>query len=277
MREIERRLPAELHDASDHSARALGLINAAAIESFDNVEYIFKRQWLKEEQVAGVKVRADRLWVGVDHHAFEAHLVCGECGLAAAIIELNALTNAVGAAAEDDYFWGSGDARFIFSDALSIYKVRLFVGAVVVRGSGFELCGAGVNQFEDRLNAHGLAGSTDLQNGGWADGAKPHVCKLRIAVASFLCSKHQVTRAAVQRLCCDDSIFKCNQFGKLAEEPAIDLGDLIDAIDAPAHLECVANKVQAALAWDREFAQQRVFWNWPVGGRGFGWAEDLCL
>ena len=49
MREIERRLPAELHDASDHSTRALGLIDAAAIESLDNVEYIFKCQWFEEE------------------------------------------------------------------------------------------------------------------------------------------------------------------------------------------------------------------------------------
>ena len=277
MREIERGLSTELHDASDHSARALGLIDAAAVESLDNVEDVFKCQWFKEEQIAGVKVSADRLWIGVDHHAFEAHLVCGECCLAAAIIELNALTDTVGSAAEDDHLGSSGDARFIFSDALSIYKVRLFVGAVVVRRGGFELCGAGVDKLENGLHAHGLAGGTDLQNGGWVDSAEPHVCKLRIAVASFLCSKHQVARAAFQRLRCDDSIFKCNQFGKLAEEPAIDLGDLIDAIDAPAHLECVANKVQAALAWDREFAQQRVFWNWPVSGRGFGWAEDLCL
>ena len=120
------------------------------------------------------------------------------------------MANAIGAAAEDDYLGGSGDARFIFSDALSIYKIGFFVGAVVVRRGGFKFCGAGVNQFEDRLNAHGLAGGADLQNGGWADGAEPHVCKLRIAVASFLCSKHQVARAAFQRLCCDDSIFKCN-------------------------------------------------------------------
>ena len=197
--------------------------------------------------------------------------------MAAAIIELNALTDAVGSAAEDDYFWGSGDARFIFSDALSIYKVRFFIGAVVVRRGGFELCGAGVDELEDGLYAHSLAGGTDLQNGGWVDGAEPHVCKLRIAVARLLCGKHQVARAAFQRLCCNDSIFKGNELGELPEEPAIDLGDLIDAIDAPAHLECVANEVQATLAWNREFAQQRVFWNWPVGGRGFGWAEDLCL
>ena len=277
MREIERSLPAELHDASDHSARALGLINAAAVESLDNVEHIFKCQWFKEEQIAGVKVGTDRLWIGVDHHAFEAHLVCGECCLAAAIIELNALTDTVGSAAEDDHLGSSGDARFIFSDALSIYKVRLFVGAVVVRRGGFELCGASVDEFEDGLHAHGFTSGTHLQNGGWADGAEPRIGKLCIAVSSLLGSKHQVARAAFQRLGFKDAIFKCNQFGELAEEPAIDLGDLIDAVNTPTHLQCVSNEVQAALTWYCEFAKQRVFWNWPVSGRSFGWAEDLCL
>ena len=197
--------------------------------------------------------------------------------MAAAIIELNALTNAVGAAAKDDHLGGGGDARLIFSDALSIYKVRLFVGAVVVRRGGFELCGASVDEFEDGLHAHGFTSGTHLQNGGWADGAEPRIGKLGIAIARLLRGKHQVTRAPFQRLGFKDAIFKCNQFGELPEEPAIDLGDLIDAVNTPTHLQCVSNEVQAALTWNCEFAQQCVFWNWPVSGCSFGWAEDLCL
>ncbi|EKD36982.1 MAG: hypothetical protein ACD_75C01301G0001 [uncultured bacterium] len=58
----------------------------------------------------------------------------------AAVVELDALTDAVGAAAEDHDFLPLGLYRFIF----------LFVGRIEVRRIGFELGRAGVDQLVDR-------------------------------------------------------------------------------------------------------------------------------
>ena len=62
-REIERRLPAELHDD------AIGLFGV------DDVEHVFQRERLEVEAVAGVVVGGDGLRIAVDHDRLDAHLL----------------------------------------------------------------------------------------------------------------------------------------------------------------------------------------------------------
>ena len=90
---------------------------------------------LEEQPVAGVVVGRDGLGVAVDHDGLEPGVGERERGVHAAVVELDALTDPVRAAAEDD------DRRSGERGDL----VLVLVGAVVVRRVGGELGRAGVD------------------------------------------------------------------------------------------------------------------------------------
>ncbi len=93
--ELERRLPAELHD--DAVQRAVGALGV------DDLQHVLRRQRLEIEPVRGVVVGRHRFRIAVDHDGLVARLLQREGGVAAAIVEFDALADAVGAAAEDDH------------------------------------------------------------------------------------------------------------------------------------------------------------------------------
>ena len=68
----------------------------------EDLEDVLEGQRLEVEAVGGVVVGGDGLGVAVDHDGLEAGLGQREAGVAAAVVELDALADAVGAAAEDD-------------------------------------------------------------------------------------------------------------------------------------------------------------------------------
>src|SRR6266516_6242476 len=90
--EIERRLSAELHDY------AFGFFLIV------NIEHVLKRKRLKIKFVAGIVIGRNRFRIGVNHDGFETELAQGEGGVDAAIIEFDALANAVGPATENHDF-----------------------------------------------------------------------------------------------------------------------------------------------------------------------------
>ena len=87
--ELQRRLAAELHD------HAFGLLD------LDDPEHVFERQRLEVQAVGGVVVRGDGLRVAVDHHGVAPRCAHGHRGVHAAVVELDALADAVGTGAED--------------------------------------------------------------------------------------------------------------------------------------------------------------------------------
>ena len=89
-RQPERRLPAELHD---HADRLLDV---------HDLEHVLERERLEVERVGDVEVGGDRLRVRVDHHRAVAELAEGHRRADAAVVELDPLPDAVGAAAQDD-------------------------------------------------------------------------------------------------------------------------------------------------------------------------------
>ena len=93
--ELQRRLAAELDD--DAVERALRLLDA------DDLEHVLGGQRLEIEPVGGVVVGRDGLGIAVDHDRLVARVGQREAGVAAAIVELDALADAVRAAAEDDH------------------------------------------------------------------------------------------------------------------------------------------------------------------------------
>ena len=101
--ELQRRLAAELHD--DAEQRPASLLDA------DDLEHVLGGQRLEIEPVGGVVVGRDGLRVAVDHDRLVARLAQREAGVAAAIVELDALADAVRAAAEDDDLLRVASAR----------------------------------------------------------------------------------------------------------------------------------------------------------------------
>ena len=81
--QVQRRLPAKLHD------------HAVRLHAVADVQHVLGRQRLEKQQVAGVVVGADGLGIRVDHDRLDAQLAQGEAGMAAAIVELDALADAV--------------------------------------------------------------------------------------------------------------------------------------------------------------------------------------
>src|SRR5204863_9794171 len=86
-RQIERRLPAELRDG------------APAFFPLVNVQDVFEGERLEIQLVARVVVGGDRLGIGVDHEGLEAVFLERKRGVDAAIVELDALADAIRSAA----------------------------------------------------------------------------------------------------------------------------------------------------------------------------------
>ena len=93
--ELQRGLPAEGDDhLGRHAARRRRL-------GGDDVVHVLGGERLEVQAVGRVVVGRHRLRVAVDHHRLEACLAQGEAGVDAAVVELDALTDAVRAGAED--------------------------------------------------------------------------------------------------------------------------------------------------------------------------------
>ena len=86
--QLERRLAAELDD------------DAIRLLHIDDGEHVLEGDRLEIQAVGGVVVGGDGFRIAVDHDGLVAVLAHGERGMDAAIVELDALADAVGAAAE---------------------------------------------------------------------------------------------------------------------------------------------------------------------------------
>ena len=149
--ELERRLAAELHDHADELARAR--LDA------DDLEHVLGGQRLEVEAVRGVVVGRDGLGVAVDHDRLEAGLGEREGGVHAAVVELDALADAVGPAAEDHDLAPRARPGLAFG-GLVVAETRL-VAAVEIGRARLELGRAGVDPLEHRVHAQRLAARRD--------------------------------------------------------------------------------------------------------------------
>ena len=139
-REIQRRLPAELRDG------------APAFLPLVNVQHVLQRERLEEQFVAGVVIGGNGFRIRVHHDGFEAILLERERGVDAAVIELDALPDAIRAAAENHHL-----LRRVAFDLV----VAAIVGRIVIGRVGLELGGAGVHEPVARHEAELLALGAD--------------------------------------------------------------------------------------------------------------------
>src|SRR5439155_17244127 len=99
-------------------------------------EHFLQPERLEVQPVRGVVVRGHRLRVAVDHHCFVAEGAKALRGVHAAVVELDSLTDAVRAGAEDDDAWFLAARRRL---------VGLAPGRVVIRRGGLDLTGTRVD------------------------------------------------------------------------------------------------------------------------------------
>jgi hypothetical protein len=127
----------------------------------------------------------------------------------AAVVELDALADPVGAAAEDDDLAAIADLRLVLA----------LVGGVEVGGVGDELGGAGVDAPVDGGEVVGEAARADRLLGGAAELGDP-----AIAEAPALGPGEGVQRGEAAALARGGAevIFAGEQLGDLADEPGID-------------------------------------------------------
>ncbi len=169
--QVERRLPAVLDDDA-------GQLSAGPF-ALDNVEHILEGQRLEVEPVAGVVVGAHRLRVAVDHDRLVAQFLQGKAGMAAAVVELDALADAVGPAAQNDHLLAVRGQRF----ALAL------IAAVEVGRVGLKLSRTGVDLVVGGEDAELVAEGADIMFGDRGSKIEDRRFRIGIAIPIFdLCS-----------------------------------------------------------------------------------------
>ena len=112
-----------------------------------DLEHVFQRQRLKVEAIRGVVVGGHGLRIAVDHDRLVAVFAHGERSMDAAVVEFDALADAVRTAAQDH-------------DFLLVGRIRLalfLVGRVHVSSVRGEFGGTGINALVDRTHAQLVA------------------------------------------------------------------------------------------------------------------------
>ena len=218
LRQLQRRLAAELHDHPVQ--RAVFLFDA------QNFQNMFQRQRFEIQAVRGVIIGRHGFGVAVHHDGFIARSRQRIAGVAAAIVKLNPLSDPVRATAKDDDFLGVGRTRFAFHIA---HRGGL-VGGIHIRRLRFKLGGTGVDPLEDGVDAQIAAGTADLRfvtagQFGKAGIGKAHHLQLANAV-----------RGDGQARFCDFR-FNVHNLADPGKEPRIERGDGVDLVicQAVAH------------------------------------------
>jgi hypothetical protein len=226
--ELQRGLSAELHDD------AFGLFVQ------DDVVDVLPEHRLEVELVGGVEVRAHGLRVAVDHDGLVAEFLGGEHTVHAAVVELDALADAVGAAAQHHDLL-----------AVAAHAFVLFLeGAVVVGRLRGELTGAGVHQFVHALDAKRVALLVHL-----ALQALQQVRHLAVGVAFLFGLEEQVAGDGLQRVLLH-FLFGEDHVLDLPQEPDVDLGEVLDLLEGDAGLDGVVHVEEAVPAGVGEAFQQ---------------------
>ena len=214
LRQIERRLPAELDD----HARA----RFAAVDVHD----VFERERLEIQFVAGVVVGRNGLRVRVHHDDLVPGLPQRERRVTAAVVELDPLPDPVRTAAEDH-------DRLLFA-AVADRFAGVVVTAVIVRRDRLELPGAGVHRAVHRRDPGGSFRARDVRLG-----RTEQERDLPVAVAQNLRlpEKRGIFGQFFEAAAGGDHVLERGQFREVAQEIAVDAGKAGDAVDLPAALE----------------------------------------
>ena len=234
-RQLQRRLPAVLHDDRDVAA-ALPLAR-------DDREHVLEGQRLEIQAIDGVVVGGNGLRVAVDHHRLEALLAEREGGVAAAVVELDPLPDAVRAAAEDDHL----GARRGIGLALAL------VGAVEIGRERLEFRGAGVDALVGGLEARVGAARAHRVLVGAENRAELAIADAGALERAQHLGRHPAQAAEAGRA------RQLDELRELRQEPGIDLRQLVQFLDRPAAVERAEDRPHAPIGGHAQLALQRAF------------------
>ena len=220
LRQLERRLAAVLHD---HADRLLEL---------DDLQHVFQRERLEVQAVGGVVVGRDGFRVAIDHDGLEPVFAQGQRSVHAAVVELDALADAVGPAAKDHDLATVAGLRLAF----------VLVGRIQVGGRGRELGCAAVHALVHRAHVERLAQRTHR---GFA-GAR-QLRDARVGEAHALERAQPALVQAVQAAV-DHVDLGIDQFLDLVEEPRVDERQRMDLFHRHAGAECIGEEEDALRA-----------------------------
>ena len=226
-RKIQRRLSAELHDDADRRS-GCGFVLV-------DLHHVFERERLEVETVAGVVIGRDRLRIAVHHDRLVAVVAQREGRVAAAVIELDSLPDAIRTAAENDDLLAVGRRRFVF----------FFVGRVEIRREAFELGRAGIDALVDRADAARVALLVDQVRGAASVLHLPQVREPLVGEAHALEFAQFVARRL--RPSCAPSVcaWASRNVLQLVQEPGIDLRQVMHLLDRPAMQQRMPHVLQA--------------------------------
>ena len=243
LRQSQRGLAPQLHDDSDDLAGGgLGLVD---------LEDVLEGERLEVQPVGGVVVGGHRLGVAVDHDGLVPLVAQGQGSVHARVVELDALADAVGTAAEDHHL----------GQPPGLDLGLLVVRGVVIGRAGGELRCAGVHRLVDRPDSQRLTHASDH---GLVQIQDP--TELSVGEPVALGQSHQV-RAQHRRGA--DLLGDLVQDGDLIEEPRVDAGGQMRLLDAGAGPHCLLDQPQSAISWRGRNREQ---WLW-VRGSGTGPVE----
>ena len=215
-RELQRRLAAVLHD---HAPRLLDV---------HDLEHVLERQRLEVQPVGGVVVGRDRLRVAVDHDGLEPVLAQRHRRVHAAVVELDALADAVRPAAQHHHLLAVG----------GLGLALVLVGRVHVRGARRELGGAGVDALEHRPHAQRVPPRAHLGLGGLEQVREPPVGEaLALQLAQLVAGQIGERVLLEAQLEVDDLL-------DLGEEPRVDLRVPVQLLERHADAERVGDVPQ---------------------------------
>ena len=235
-RQFERGLSAVLHD------------DAGGFFLVHDFQHVFKRERLEVEAVGGVVVGGDGFGVAIDHDGLVAVFAHGQRGVHAAVVEFNALADAVGAAAENHDFFAAGGFGLAF----------FFVGGIQVGRAGGEFGGAGVHALVDgahaqrvAVRAHGVLirvqelGQAPVGKAFLLEGA--HGGGVQRGEGGLAFFGHEAV----------DVQLDAHDLLDLHEEPFVDFGELVHFVQRPAGGEGVAHEPDALRAGFAQLFFQR--------------------
>ena len=202
-RQIERCLAAELND------------HAFRLYAVEDIQHILGGQRLEEQHIARVVIGADGFRVRVDHDRLDPQLAQREARVAAAVIEFDALANAVRPATQDHH---AAPARL-----LRRRLVLVLVCRIVIRRVRFEFGRARIDRLERGDHTHRLAIGANL-----GLGRAPERRQLTIGEAKLLGAAKELAAGGSQSVHASQFLFKLDKLVQLIQEPRIDVRERMD-------------------------------------------------
>ena len=226
--QVQRGLAAELGD------------NAHGLLLLVDAQNVLQRQGLEVELVRGVVVGGDGGGVAVDDDGLEAQLLQSQRGVDGAVVELDALADPVGAAAQDH------DLGLLALDGVLVLTV---VGGEVV---SVVLGAADVDTLPGLLHTQLDALVADIGLGHTQDLAQVLVREAVLLGGDQGLVRGQGTLAGTQGL------FLLHQLLHLLDEPGLDLGDIVDLLHGSAGAQGLVHDEVALAGGGDQHVQQLV-------------------